>query len=63
VLHFIVWAVKCYYMGFFSGLTDLGAAIVLIVAIVRFDYCLIMVYIVLNLIEVFALIVVLGYYL
>lgn len=63
VLHFLVFFVKAHYMGFFSGLTDLAACIILIVATVRFDYCLIMVYIVINLFETFALIVVLGYYL
>ena len=50
-------------MGIFSGLTDLAAITILIIAIIRFDYCQLMIYIVLNLVEVFALIVVLGYYL
>ena len=49
-------------MGLMSGLSDLLAIIILIVAIVRFDYCFIMFYIVINLFEVFALVVVLGYY-
>ena len=63
ILHFLVVGIKVFYMGLFSGLTDLAAAIILIVGIVRFDYCLLISYIVLNLFEVFALIVVLGYYL
>jgi len=50
-------------MGFFSGVTDLAAIIILFVALCRYDYCQLMLYIVLNLFEVFALIVVLGYYL
>ena len=50
-------------MGLGSGLTDLAAIIILILVVVRYDYCLAMVYIVINLFEVFALIVVLGYYL
>ena len=62
-VHFAVLIVKMIYMGIFSGLTDLVAITVLIIAIIRFDYCQLMIYIVLNLVEVFALIVVLGYYL
>lgn len=50
-------------MGAFSGFTDLAAIIVLIVAIVRYDFCLAMTYIILCLFEVFSLIIVLGYYL
>ena len=61
--HVIVFGVKTYFMGLFSGLTDLAAIIILIIGIIRFDYCLLIVYILLNLFEVFALIVVLGYYL
>ena len=61
--HCVLLCVKVYYMGLMSGLSDLLAIIILIVAIVRFDYCFIMFYIVINLFEVFALVVVLGYYL
>lgn len=50
-------------MGVFSALTDLFAITILVIAIVRFDYCQIMIYIVANLFEIFALVVVLGYYL
>lgn len=50
-------------MGLFSGLSDLLAIIILTVGLVRFDYCFVMFYIVINLFEIFALIVVLGYYL
>jgi len=49
-------------MGLMSGLSDLLAITILIVAIVRFDYCFIMFYIVISLFEIFALVVVLGYY-
>ena len=49
-------------MGVMSGFSDLLAIIILIVAIVRFDYCFIMFYIVISLFEIFALVVVLGYY-
>ena len=62
-LHAILFVAKAFFLGFFSALTDIVAITILIVAIVRFDYCQLMVYIVLNLSEVFALIVVLGYYL
>jgi len=62
-LHFACFVVKAWFLGFFSALTDIIAIVVLILAIIRFDYCQLMVYIVLNLSEVFALIVVLGYYL
>jgi len=63
ILHFITFVVKAWFLGFFSALTDIVAITILIVAIIRFDYCQIMVYIVLNLSEVFALLIVLGYYL
>ena len=61
--HFIVFCIKAALMGVFSGLSDLAAAIVLIVAVVRYDFCLAMTYIVISLFEVFSLIIVLGYYL
>jgi hypothetical protein len=60
--HFCIFIAKAIFMGFFSGATDLLAIIILWIALVRYDYCLIMFYIVLNLFEVFSLIVVLGYY-
>jgi len=50
-------------MGIFAGLSDLVGLIILLLAIIRFDYCLVIAYIVLNLFETFSLIVVLGYYL
>jgi len=62
VLHAFVFCFKVYLMGLGSGLTDLIAIILLIIATIRADYCQIMIYIVINLFEVFALIVVLGYY-
>jgi hypothetical protein len=62
-LHCIVVIIKMIYMGLFSGVTDIFALIILSIALVRFDYCQIMIYIVCNLFEVFSLIVVLGYYL
>ena len=62
-LHCVVTILKMVYMGIFSGLTDIFALVILSIALVRFDYCQIMIYIVCNLFEVFTLIVVLGYYL
>jgi hypothetical protein len=47
--HFAVMFVKIIFMGFFSGMTDFISIIILWVALVRYDYCLIMLYIVLNL--------------
>ena len=44
-VHFAVLIVKMIYMGIFSGLTDLVAITVLIIAIIRFDYCQVMIYI------------------
>jgi len=61
--HIIVLFIKCYLMGIFAGLSDLVGLILLLLAIIRYDYCLTISYIVLNLFEVFSLIVVLGYYL
>jgi hypothetical protein len=61
--HLIVLFIKCYLMGIFAGLSDLAGLIILLLAIIRYDYCLTITYIVLNLFEVFSLIVVLGYYL
>ena len=62
-VHAIVIIVKIIYLGLFSILVDLAAFVVLWVAIARYDYCLAITYVILNLIEVFGLIVVLGYYL
>jgi hypothetical protein len=50
-------------MGIFSGITDLAAIIVLIIAIVRLDFCLAMTYVIISLFEIFSLVIVLGYYL
>ena len=50
-------------MGLMAGASDLIAIIVLLLAQIRFDYSLALVYIVINLVETFSLIVVLGYYL
>jgi hypothetical protein len=55
--------VKLYFLGILSGIVDLAALIILWIALARYDYCQLMVYIVCNLFETFALIVVLGYYL
>jgi hypothetical protein len=63
VLQFILIGVKGYFLGIFSIIVDVAAVIVLWVALARYDYCLIMLYIVLNLVEVFSIIVILGYYL
>ena len=62
-LQFVVLIGKCYLMGLMAGLSDLVAIIVLILAQIRYDYALAIVYIVINLVETFSLIVVLGYYL
>ena len=63
VLQFCLIGVKMYFLGIFSVVIDVAAVIILWVAIARYDYCLIMLYIVLNLVEVFSIIVILGYYL
>jgi hypothetical protein len=62
-VHAIVIIVKIIYLGLFSILVDLAAFAILWIAIARYDYCLAITYVLLNLIEVFGLIVVLGYYL
>ena len=38
-LHFVLFVVKCVYLGFFSSLTDIAALAIIIIAIIRFDYC------------------------
>jgi len=58
-----VTIVKAYFLGLFSILVDLIAFIILWVAICRYDYCLLMFFIILNLVEVFTIVVILGYYL
>jgi hypothetical protein len=50
-------------MGIVSAISDFLAIIILIVALIRYDYCFVAFYIIINLFEVFALVVVLGYYL
>ena len=58
-----VTIVKAYFLGVMSVVVDFAAFIILWVAICRYDYCLIMLFIILNLVEVFTIIVILGYYL
>lgn len=62
-LQFCLIGVKAYFLGIFSVIIDVAAVAILWVALARYDYCLIMLYIVLNLVEVFSIIVILGYYL
>lgn len=62
-LHIVVFFIKVYLMGLFSGFSDLIGLVLLLLAIIRFDYCLTISYVALNLFEVFSLVVVLGYYL
>jgi len=63
IFHFAVFVLKTFLMGIFAGITYLAAIAILVISLFRFDYCQVMIYIVLNLAEAFALIVVLGYYL
>ena len=58
-----VTIVKAYFLGLFSILIDVIAFLILWVAICRYDYCLLMLFIILNLVEVFTIVVILGYYL
>jgi len=62
-LHVIVLVIKVFLMGVFSALSDLVGLILLLLAIIRYDYCLTISYVALNLFEIFSLVVVLGYYL
>ena len=62
-LHVVVLVIKSYLMGFFSATSDLVAIVILILGLIRYDYCLVITYILINLFETFSLIVVLGYYL
>lgn len=61
--HFLVAIVKIYFLGVFSAIFDVAGFVILWVAIARYDYCLAIVFAVLNLFEVFSLIVILGFYL
>ena len=63
VLHIIIIGIKAYFLGLLSPIIDIAAVAILWVAIARYDYCQIMVYIVLNLVEAFSIVVILGYYL
>merc|ERR1719223_993822 len=63
VLHFIIIIVKGYFLGILAPIIDVAAVAILWVAIARYDYCLLMTYIVLNLVEAFSIVVILGYYL
>lgn len=63
IIHFFVIIVKMVYLGFLSALTDIASLTVLIIAIFRVDYCLAITFAVLNLFEIFAIGVILGYFL
>jgi hypothetical protein len=61
--HFFVVLVKIVFLGILSALTDLFGFVILLLAIIRVDYCLTIVFSVMQLFEIFSLIVVLGYFL
>ena len=61
-VHFFVAIVKMVVIGIFSGLSDIFSCIILWCGLCRFDYCNMLVYIVLTLFDAFQLLVILGYY-
>jgi len=61
--HFCLVVAKIYFLGLFSVIFDVAGFVVLWVAIARYDYCLTIVFAVLNLLETFSIIIILGYYL
>ena len=63
VLQIIVIGIKMYFIGYLTAVIDVAAVIILWIALARYDYFLIMVYIVLTLIELFSISVITGYYL
>ena len=61
-VHFFVAIVKMVVIGIFSGLSDIFSCIILWCGLCRFDYCNMLIYIVLTLFDAFQLLVILGYY-
>ena len=61
-IHFFVAIVKMIVIGIFSGLSDIFSCIILWCGLCRFDYCNMLIYIVLTLFDAFQLLVILGYY-
>ena len=61
--HFAVAVIKCIFLGVLSSLIDLFGIIILLLAIIRVDYCLTILFSVAQLVEIFSLIVILGFYL
>ena len=52
-MHFFVAIVKMIVIGIFSGLSDLFSCIILWCGLCRFDYCNMIIYIVLTLFDAF----------
>ena len=61
-VHFFVAIVKMVVIGVLSGLSDLLSCLVLWCGLCRFDYCNLMIYVILCLFDMFQLLIVLGYY-
>ena len=63
VLQFLVTIVKIAILGFFAAISDIAAFTILLIAAFRVDYCLAIVFVTLQLMEIFSITVVLGYFL
>lgn len=61
-VHFFVAIVKMVIIGVFSGLSDILSCLVLWCGLCRFDYCNMIIYVILVMFDCFQLLIVLGYY-
>lgn len=61
-VHFFVAIVKMIVIGIFSGLSDILSCIILWCGLCKFDYCNMLIYIILTCFDAFQLLVILGYY-
>ena len=61
-VHFFVAIVKMVIIGVLSGISDLLSCIVLWCGLCRFDYCNMIIYVILVIFDAFQLLVILGFY-
>lgn len=61
-VHFFVAILKMVIIGIFSGISDLFSCLILWCGLCRFDYCNMLIYLILVIFDMFQLIVVLGFY-
>jgi len=61
-VHFFVAILKMVIIGILSGISDLLSCLILWCGLCRFDYCNMIIYVILVLFDAFQLVIILGFY-